>query len=559
MKALRSAVIVALALAAVPDAPLTVGAAAPGTVLLAAGGNLQAALDSAVAGDVIELPAGATFTGNFVLPQKSGNGYITIRSALSDGLPNAGERVAPQHAGRLARVQSPNGQPALRTAPGAHHWAIVLLELAPNQAGAGDILALGDGSSAQSSLDRVPHDLIVDRCYIHGDPARGQKRGIALNSASTTVTGSYISDIKANGQDAQAIAGWNGPGPFLIENNYLEASGENFMLGGATPGINGIVPSDVTFRRNHVTRPASWRSEPWTVKNLFELKNGRRVLVEGNLFETHWSGAQPGWAIVLTPRGEHGTASWATIEDVTFRYNIIRNVAAVFNLLARDDGGASGPLQRLRIADNLIYAVDRAAWGGNGAFMQVGEGPAEIVVEHNTVLQTGNVITAYGGTRETPSAAERFVFRDNIALHNANGVIGQSLAAGNDTLAKYFPGAAFSGNVLAGGAAARYPAGNTFPTVEWLMQQFVNPDDRDYRLRPASTLRQSASDNRDAGASITAVVAATGSHASEWLGLPASEAALDGGRDRRGARAGRDSIPNRSSLIRDRKSPSPNP
>ena len=80
----------------------------------------------------------------------------------------------------------------------------------------------------------------------------------------------------------------------MIEDNYLEASGQNFMLGGAAPGINGIVPSDVVFRRNHVTRPAAWRRESWSVKNLFELKNGRRVLVEGNLFETHWAGGAAG-------------------------------------------------------------------------------------------------------------------------------------------------------------------------------------------------------------------------------------------------------------------------
>jgi len=502
------------------------------TINVAAGQSLQAAIDAAKPGDEIELAAGATFTGNYVLPQKGGTAYITIRTSPADALPKGGERIGPDYAGRLARIQSPNGNPALRTADGAHHWALVLLEFGPNQAGAGDILALGDGGFAQSSVDRVPHDLMVDRCYIHGDPARGQKRGVALNSASTTVIGSYISDIKSVSQDAQAIAGWNGPGPFLIENNYLEASGENFMLGGATPGINGIVPSDVIFRRNHVTRPASWRTEGWSVKNLFELKNGRRVLVEGNLFETHWQGAQPGYAIVLTPRGERGAAPWATVEDVTFRYNVIRNVAAVFNLLARDDGGASGPLRRLRIADNLIYNVDRTTWGGNGTFIQIGEGPAEIVVEHNTVLQTGNVITAYGGTRETPSAADRFVFRDNITLHNANGVIGQSLAVGNDTLAKYFPGATFMRNVLAGGVASRYPADNLFPTVEWLMQQFENPAKNDYRLRSGSTLHQTASDNRDPGVNITALATVTGSNASSWLGLPQSDDPLESGRDR---------------------------
>jgi hypothetical protein len=526
MKALSVAVLLWVATQPSPAAfqryaiPAAAPRQAPAVVRLAAGENLQTALDTATPGDVIELPAGATFIGNFVLPQKNGTNYITIRTAPSEALPNANERVGPEYSGRLARIQSATGLPALRTAPGAHHWALVLLELGPNQGGAGEILALGDGSFSQSSLERVPHDLIVDRCYIHGDTDRGQKRGIALNSASTTVTGSYISDIKGAGQDTQAIAGWNGPGPFLIDNNYLEASGENFMLGGATPGINGLVPSDLVFRRNHVTRPESWRAASWTVKNLFELKNARRVLVEGNLFETHWAGAQPGYAIVLTPRGEHGAAPWAVVEDVTFRYNIVRNVAAVFNLLARDDAGTSGPLRRVRIADNLIYAVDRAAWGGNGTFMQIGQGPADILVEHNTVVQTGNIITAYGGTRETPSAADRFEFHDNITLHNANGVIGQGLAIGNETLARYFPGATFIRNVLAGGIAARYPADNLFPTLDWLSQQFQSSADGDYRLRPASALRQSASDDRELGVRFTALADALGANAPGWLKPP---------------------------------------
>jgi hypothetical protein len=493
---------------------------APVIIQLSAGGNLQAALDTAMPGDVIELPSGASFTGNFVLPQKGGTNYITLRTAAVEGLPNAEERIKPEHRALLARIQSPTGQPALRTAPGAHHWRLMLLEFGPNQGSSGDILALGDGSLAQSSMDRVPHDLIVDRCYIHGDPGRAQKRGIALNSASTTITGSYISEIKAAGQDAQAIAGWNGPGPFLIENNYLEASGENFMLGGATPGVNGVVPADVVFRHNHVTRPASWRSESWTVKNLFELKNARRVLVEGNLFETHWRGAQPGYAIVLTPRGERGAAPWATVEDVTFRYNIVRNVGAVFNLLARDDAGPSGTMRRVRIADNLFYDVDRAIWGGNGSFLQIGEGPSEIAVEHNTILQTGNIITAYGGTRETPSAVERFVFRDNIALHNANGVIGQGLAIGNDTLTKYFPGAVFHRNVLAGGLQSRYPADNLFPAVSTLLQQFQDPAARDYRLRLNSEFRRSATDGRELGVGFTALIGGIGTRASEWLAQP---------------------------------------
>src|SRR5215212_6158685 len=121
----QSPVLIALVLSAFHFQPSAVAAA---TVSLPSGGNLQAAIDSAAPGDVIELAAGATFTGNFVLPQKSGSSYITIRTGAAPSLPGANERVGPEHAGRLARLQSPNGNPAVRTAEGAHHWALVLLE-----------------------------------------------------------------------------------------------------------------------------------------------------------------------------------------------------------------------------------------------------------------------------------------------------------------------------------------------------------------------------------------------------------------------------------------------
>ena len=106
--------------------------------------------------------------------------------------------------------------------------------------------------------------------------------------------------------------------------------------------------------------------------------------------------------------------------------------------------------------------------------MQVGEGPSEIIVEHNTIMQTNNVMTVYGGSRDAPSVGERFVFRNNIARHNANGVIGQGLAVGTDSINAYFPGAVFLRNVLAGGRSSRYPPDNLFPEMDSFAQQFVN-------------------------------------------------------------------------------------
>ena len=149
---------------------------------------------------------------------------------------------------------------ALRTAPGAHHWVIRYLEFAANQNGFGDILQLGDGSSAQNSLDKVPHHIVLSHLYVHGDPVFGQKRCIALNAANTMVSDSHVAECKAVGQDSQAIGGWNGPGPYIIENNYVEAAAENFLLGGADPAITNLVADGVTFRRNHLSRPMAWRN-----------------------------------------------------------------------------------------------------------------------------------------------------------------------------------------------------------------------------------------------------------------------------------------------------------
>ncbi len=229
------------------------------TVELPAGGDLQAAINAARPGDTILLTAGVTYIGNFVLPVKSGSDYITIRTADRAGQPAASVRVWPSHSNLLAKIRSNNSAAALRTAPGAHHWRLQLLEFPSTFEGYGDILQIGDGSHAQNTLAKVPYAIELDRLFIHGDSVMGQKRGVALNAADVRIRNCYISDIKAVGMDAQAIGGWNGPGPFVIENNYLEASGENFLLGGSDPGVPNLVSENVTFRHNYVSRPMSWR------------------------------------------------------------------------------------------------------------------------------------------------------------------------------------------------------------------------------------------------------------------------------------------------------------
>jgi hypothetical protein len=342
----------------------------------------------------------------------------------------------------------------------------------------------------------VPRHLEIDRCYIHGDARHGQKRGVALNSAHTRIINSYFADFKLVGQDTQAIAGWNGPGPYFIENNYLEAAGENVMFGGADSSIPELVPADITIRGNHITKPTAWRDERWTVKNLLELKNARRVLIAGNLFEHNWQAAQPGPAILFTPRNQDGQAPWSVVRDVIFRHNVVRHVAAAFNILGEDNNHPSGVTTNISIQHNLVVEVDRRAWGGSGAFVLVGDGAHAVNVEHNTVVQTGAVVQAYG----RPMTA--FVFRNNLARFNALGIKGDGRASGRDTIETYLPGAIVTGNVFAdapASATAAYPAGNQFPSHAVWAAQFRDYETGDYSLRPASLFENAAPDGSNLG------------------------------------------------------------
>jgi hypothetical protein len=329
---------------------------------------------------------------------------------------------------------------------------------------------------------------VLDRVIVKGDAVKGQKRGIALNSAHTRILNSHIGGIRFVGQESQAIACWNGPGPFVIENNYIEAAAIGILLGGAVPAIDQLVPSDITIRRNHIMRPVSWRGGAWMVKNLLELKNARNVVIDGNLIENNWERDQNGFAVLFTPRAS-GAAPWTTIEAVRFENNIVRHSGSAINVVGYDSSSATRQLRGVVIRNNLITDISSGTWGGTGVFLQIGDEAADVHVEHNTVMHTGHVVSAYGGTATAPRVSTGFRFVSNVVKHNAYGIYGNAVGIGNPAIATYLPGSVIVGNVMAGGNASVYPAGNVFPTVDVLMAQFENAAADNYRLIAGSSLR----------------------------------------------------------------------
>lgn len=448
-------------------------------------GDLQAAINRARPGDTIILQAGAIYTGPFTLPVKPGSEYITIQSSRIADLPE-NARVSPSQSALFAKLQSSEKSAAVvKTQPGAHHFKFIGIEFSTTDENVlvHDLVRFGEATT-QTTMDAVPHHLAIDRSYIHGFPTQEVQRGISLNSADTSITNSYISDVHGKGYDTQAICGWNGPGPYKIINNYLEGAGENVMFGGSDPSIPNLVPSDIEFKNNYVFKPLSWKQgDPsyaghhWSVKNLFELKSARRVIIDGNIFENNWVDAQAGPAILFTVRNQDGKAPWSTIEDVTFTNNILKNSPAALNLLGKDNLQPSQRAARIKISNNFFTGI-------TGTFLTI-NGYPNTTISNNTHFQSGNIMTLYG------DPSPDFVYENNITIRDSNGygVKGDASGEGTIALGQFTPAAVFRNNVIVGANSSQYPKDNFYPGSASDVG-FIAPENRDFRLSPRSKYKQ---------------------------------------------------------------------
>jgi hypothetical protein len=447
--------------------------------LVQAGGNLQAALDAAQPGDEVVLAAGATFTGNYVLPVKSGSGWVVVRAA---SVPTAlGVRMTPQLAAsaNVAKVVTPNSDPAFRTAAGAARWRLVGFEVAPTL-GRGinyGLVVLGSGEEA--SVSQMPSQIVLDRMYLHGTVSDDMKRCVAFNGASLAAIDSYLADCHGKGFDAQGICGWSGPGPFLIQNNWIEGSGQAIMFGGADPRVQGVSPADITIKGNYLYKPLGWANGKWSVKATFEIKHGIRVLFEGNVLENHWIDAQVGYPILFQTISDESTAwSWVKVQDIMVRNNIIRNSTSGVNILVRNQHvGATPPTSgtaRVAIVNNLLINVGKDPINGAlGRIYQLLGDLADISIVNNTAVLNGTAALAVsmdGGPQQ------RLTFVNNVLPQTEYGVFGSNIGMGTAALEQYAPGAQFKGNVLPGQLERLYPTGNFFPAAT-TVRPYLHPSE----------------------------------------------------------------------------------
>ena len=501
---------VALAAAALPTPPKTFDTtyAAPkgATLTVAAGGDLQAALEKAQLGDTIVLEAGASWTGPFKLPNKAaGSGWIYVVSSHLSDLPPAGSRVSPTNAASMPKILAPNAMNAITTVANSHHFRFVGIEFAPAPAFK-QIYAVVAIGNADSSPATLPNHIVFDRCYVHGVPGANNRRGIAMDGAYVAVVDSYISDFQELGTDSQGLWAYNTTGPLKIVDNYIQAASENVMFGGADSKAASLVPADIEIRNNHFFKPLSLIGTNFAVKNLLEFKAAQRVMVTGNTFQNSPAGGQNGFAIVITPRNQTSTAPWSTTTDIAVVGNTLINVGSGFNIAGTDNFNPTiPPTVRILIRDNVIGITGLAGAGGR-AFQIVGANGSDYTIDHNTVINTALPPThPSSDVAMVETSAPRpnnFTFTNNLATGTTYGFFGSGVGQGTGALNANFTNWVFSKNVLVGAAAGSYPPGNYFPS-EVGQVRFMNFNNANFALATDSPYKAAATDGKDIGANVS--------------------------------------------------------
>lgn len=413
--------------------------------------------------------------GRLILPPHTGPTARILRAQY----PIPEGRLGGESLKGMPEFRSVSNEPALQCQ--GDRYSLLGLEVTSTNP-AGDLVQIGFPTA--TTISQQPSEIVLDRMYIHGDPTRGQKRGIALHGRRVSLINSAITEIKRAGQDAQAIYGNNGPGEWVIHNNLLEATGENILFGGDRIAIPNLVPTGIQITSNTIRKPLQWMTQTWDHKNLLEIKVGRQIQVRGNIFDGCWPDNQTGYAILLTPMNQYGDNPWVEVSDVTVEYNRIQNVSSALNLSGYDSNGKVSLRSHGYTVRHNLALIDRVTLGGQGDFLLVQNGPEDLLCEHNTILSNGKraIYTDGGKTYNTT----RGVFQANLFQHNEYGMFGAVVGNAKATMATYYPGGTFLDNVVGGGPAKEYPAGNLFPTLAEFNAAFVDRAAGDYRLTPGA-------------------------------------------------------------------------
>ena len=230
--------------------------AAADTIVVPAGGSLQAALNSSHCGDTIVVAAGASFITSadqgFIFPAKNGAqcvgtaaDTITVMSSNVTSLPAAGGRVSLADAANMPKLVTTGPTPAMGFDPNSRFWKLIGIEITttPNPQVYTQFLAF---IGTDIPFTQVPSDITFDRCYIHSqedgtnNPHATARAGVDVHAARVTFQGCRLAlpggyaGASQTVDNTYTILMGKGPGPLTIDNCFINSWYTGFFLGGSS-------------------------------------------------------------------------------------------------------------------------------------------------------------------------------------------------------------------------------------------------------------------------------------------------------------------------------------
>ena len=469
---------------------------------MAAGADPSLALTAAGAhrGNTYICPVGVTYTP-VTFPATTGAGWTCIKS---NGALPSGTRVTASGA-QMFKVQSvgvaaPNTARALTFAANARGYRVIGLEA--THPDATDQFGLIDFASTAGRL-------LFERSYLHPHAAQTFMARVGMVFGSDVQVWDSWLEAWALGQDAQALF-FRATTRVHLENNELRATGENIMLGDQDSAAAAV---DVTIKRSHFFKPLVWRralvsgapnpswdGKNWVIKNLFEIKWGHRVRLEGNVLENNWPGQGQDGTAVLCNCGIGTSGQIVDARDVMWRSNVVKNAPSMFTV-----SNAGAAPARLAYLNNLGLNI-----GGWFVFFNHA-GMADLWLEHNTVVpEDGVAEIVAGGNRaailwSSDTGWPRQTIRRNVLWHSAFGLFWDGHA--NMTTAQAaaaVPDRDWRENALLNAIGASAVTGFAFHSTH----AAAGVDATSGVLSPTSPLKNAGSDGKDLGVDFTALIAA---------------------------------------------------
>ncbi|MBC7844124.1 MAG: hypothetical protein H7099_17575 [Gemmatimonadaceae bacterium] len=292
-------------------------------------------------GDEIELPNyNRVGVGMYIEPASVKDGTFTANRVTRSTTGMAPFRFAKDH----AWGSPPGGNQELRSvfrSMGGGNFRLIGLDIQYDATWAATLANLSGspGSERGSAAGLITNDssvfidrALVERCLVMGAEQKPLLRAIYFNGSKHGCVKSHVDNVHYRGNDSQCYLTTNGPGPMLLEDNYMAiAFGEGAMSGGGQTSNLANIPQDIIVRRNHWDFPQRFIDRSYELKNLFEIKVCNRFLIERNVFTgarmTGYDGQNYGLVIKAVAQNGAGTDTWNLSKNGTIRLNEFRDCA----------------------------------------------------------------------------------------------------------------------------------------------------------------------------------------------------------------------------------------